>query len=78
MGREETITVVDAVGDILNTLSIAMLNDISVESLRSLAIRKGSEATHPTVKNICLNISTAPDIEKAINVLRARLGDALN
>lgn len=78
MSKDETITVVDALGDILNSLSLALLNEMTVDNLRNLAIRKGNEAEHLTVKNICFNLATAPDIEKSLNVLRARLGDALH
>lgn len=78
MGRDETVDVVNTIGDILNIMSLAIINDADEQALRNLAIRKGNEAAHPTVKNICFNIATAPDIERSINVLRARLGDALN
>lgn len=78
MSKDETISVVDTLGDILNSLSLALMYDMSVDDLRNLAIRKGNEAEHLTVKNICFNLATAPDIERSLNVLRARLGDALH
>ena len=78
MSMDETTTVVNALGDILNSLSLALINEMSADDLRNLAIRKGNEAEHLTVKNICFNLATAPDIERSLNVLRARLGDALH
>jgi len=78
LNRAQTIETVDELGGILNTFSLGMLNNMSDQALRDLAIKKGSQSNNPLIKQICLNVSQAHDIVETIELLRERLGDALN
>lgn len=77
LNRDQTAEVVNELGDILNTFSLAIMNEMSVDALRGLAVKRGIAAKNDVVKQICANIAGHAEPEIAIGQLRERLGVAL-
>lgn len=78
MGTEQTIDLVNELGDTLNTFSLAMVNGIDVEGLRNLIINRTGNSRFMRIKQIGMQLATAKDPEASIQALREALGDAIN
>lgn len=78
MGTEQTIDLVNELGDSLNTFSLAMVNGIDVEGLRNLVINRTGNSRFMRIKQIGMQIAMSKDPEASIQALREALGDAIN
>jgi hypothetical protein len=78
MGTEQTITLVNELGDALNTFSLAMVNGIDEEGLRNLIINRTGNSRFMKIKQIGMQLATAPDPVEAVEKLREALRSALH
>lgn len=78
MGYDDTIKLVNELGDHLNTFSLAIANGIGNEDLRNLIIKRMSDSGYMQIKQIGMQLISSDDPVHSINALRASLSDAIN
>lgn len=78
MSYDQSIELINELGDHLNTFSLAILNEATEDDLRKLIINRTSGSGFIRIKQIGYQLATHKNPVDAINLLRAQLADAIH